>query len=434
MHLRRAQSFLLRFEPRPALDVAAMLRGRLDVSVRDRLVAVSALTRRSHPLDETALRILAAVPGDRWAPLDEVVERSGSDPEQVGALARAGLLLSDGDDPDFRALRERDERLRALAWDDAALHYHLASRSEDVDAWAGRSEWGSPGGATGPQPGASEEPTGPEAVVERFHGYARMTAALAESLQANAAWFGPAPDHFHEVADALDRQQLSVPKPRGRLFRILEQRTTTRLFDPERSTTRDELSTLLYYTFGCRGTARLVDGVVGLRKTSPSGGALHPIEAYPLVLRVDGLAPGLYHYNVGRHGLDLLRELDLDAGERLAELFTLGQSYFRSAHVLVLLVARFYRNFWKYRKAQKSYRVIHVDAGHLSQTFYLVATELGLGAFYTGAINDANIDRELGLDGVEQAAIGICGCGHPWQGGSSLALETEPWSPDAGTD
>ena len=41
-------------------------------------------------------------------------------------------------------------------------------------------------------------------------------------------------------------------------------------------------------------------------KTSPSGGARHSIEAYVLARRVNGLAPGLYHYAADRHGLERL--------------------------------------------------------------------------------------------------------------------------------
>ena len=47
----------------------------------------------------------------------------------------------------------------------------------------------------------------------------------------------------------------------------------------------------------------------------------------------------------------------------------------------------------------------------LSQTLYLVSTDLGLGAFVTAAINNVNIDETLGLDGFTEAAIAINGCG-----------------------
>ncbi|MDF5808502.1 hypothetical protein P4123_14470 [Pseudomonas aeruginosa] len=47
-------------------------------------------------------------------------------------------------------------------------------------------------------------------------------------------------------------------------------------------------------------------GDVFVRKTSPSGGSLHPVEVYPIVLNVDGIERGIYHYSVRRHGLERL--------------------------------------------------------------------------------------------------------------------------------
>jgi nitroreductase len=52
-----------------------------------------------------------------------------------------------------------------------------------------------------------------------------------------------------------------------------------------------------------------------------------------------------------------------------------------------------------------------MDAAHLSQTLYLVAVELGLGAFVTAAINGANIEERLGIDGWKEGALAVSGCG-----------------------
>jgi nitroreductase len=71
-----------------------------------------------------------------------------------------------------------------------------------------------------------------------------------------------------------------------------------------------------------------------------------------------------------------------------------------------------------------------MDAAHLSQTFYLVATELGLGPFVTAAINGSDIEEDLGLDGVSEGAIAICGCGVPARGTRSLEAEVLDLSPE----
>jgi nitroreductase len=59
---------------------------------------------------------------------------------------------------------------------------------------------------------------------------------------------------------------------------------------------------------------------------------------------------------------------------------------------------RFGRTFWKYRNHPKAYRVTILDVGHLSQTLFLSATELGLGAYITAAINEVDIEQRVGLD------------------------------------
>jgi SagB-type dehydrogenase family enzyme len=75
------------------------------------------------------------------------------------------------------------------------------------------------------------------------------------------------------------------------------------------------------------------------------------------------------------------------------------------------MVSRFARSFWKYRRHAKAYRNLVLDAGHLSQTFYLVCTALGLGPFFTTAINEIQILNELRLSALQVGVIGLCGCG-----------------------
>ena len=54
---------------------------------------------------------------------------------------------------------------------------------------------------------------------------------------------------------------------------------------------------------------------------------------------------------------------------------------------------------------------ILLEAGHLSQTFYLLCTQLGLGPYITAAIDDAELERALELDPLFEAPLAVCGCG-----------------------
>jgi hypothetical protein len=60
--------------------------------------------------------------------------------------------------------------------------------------------------------------------------------------------------------------------------------------------------------------------------------------------------------------------------------------------------------------------VVLLDAGHLCQTFCLVATWLGLAPFCTAAFEDSLIERDLGLDGIRESALYVAGVGTPLEG------------------
>ena len=186
------------------------------------------------------------------------------------------------------------------------------------------------------------------------------------------------------------------------------QRVTCRNFDPIVELSPGDLSTLLARSFGAQAIESYGEAIDAVKKNSPSAGGLHPIEAYLLVNRVPGIVPGRYRYHAIDNALVPLDPglPDVATGQLLA-----GQQWFVDAPLLVFLVVRFRRNFWKYRGHAKAYRGVLLDAGHLAQTFQLAATEQGLGAFVTAAINEKDIERYLGLDPVESGVLAVCGAG-----------------------
>src|SRR5262249_11675939 len=116
---------------------------------------------------------------------------------------------------------------------------------------------------------------------------------------------------FH--ARAGDRVPLPPTRDEGELHRVLRDRRTTRSFDGGRPVTASELATVLRTVWGAHGSVSLAHGDVGLRKNSPSGGSLHPVEVYPIVRQVDGVEPGVYHYRCADHELVRLTAFDAKA-------------------------------------------------------------------------------------------------------------------------
>jgi SagB-type dehydrogenase family enzyme len=196
--------------------------------------------------------------------------------------------------------------------------------------------------------------------------------------------------------------------PKASLFGTLRSRTTMREFSGL-SISLKQLANILYHTWGRISAFETVEFGELLHKTSPSAGARHPIEAYAIVNHVKGVRSGIYHYSVKDHALELLKQGDFRA--KCVD-FSAGQSWTYDASVLFIMTAIVARTAWKYRSA-RVYRAFLLDAGHLSQSFLLVSTALGLGAFSIGIIAESIIEKELGIDGVNEIALFAVGVGHP---------------------
>ena len=192
------------------------------------------------------------------------------------------------------------------------------------------------------------------------------------------------------------------PQPLSPAARLLRDRHSTRSFDDERPITLAEL-------------ARFLDGAARVQSTwespldfgdggpvveyavrpYPSGGGSYGLELYLAVNRCEGLARGFYHYDAGGHAL-------VPIGVRAQELDALlaGAEFAMDApaapQILITIAARFGRTSWKY--SSLAYALILKDAGVLTQTLYLMATDMGLGGC---AIGTANVDLFARMTGIE---------------------------------
>lgn len=109
---------------------------------------------------------------------------------------------------------------------------------------------------------------------------------------------------------------------------------------------------------------------------------------------VEGLRPGLYHYDGRNHTLRLIREGDMR--KELASA-CLGQGHVEVAPINIVIVAHYERTTSRY--GQRGIRYVHIDAGHMGQNIYLQATALGLGTVAVGAFRDEEVKRIIGVEG-----------------------------------
>lgn len=338
--------------------------------------------------------LIARVPATQWIDEEEL------DPAVLRSLADKGLVLTEASAGEPAALRQRDEALMANEWNIYAATYHYMT------------QWSGVEGAEGEE----------DVALLR----ANAKAAARSLLERH----GPPPGEFADMRPGAERRLPGAAR-QGQLYDALMARRTTRAFDLDAPMTLEQLDTVLRYVFGCQGYARNTADVVCIKRTSPSGGGLHPVDVYPIVSDVSDVAPGIYQYDARAHSLILLESLGGDEARALATAFMAGQGFFGTAHVSFVLTARYYRSHWKYRRHDRAYAGILMDAAHLSQTLYLVSADLNLGAFVTMAINGRDIEARLGLDGVAEGVVAMSGCGPRDPRGSPLELAFLPDDPGA---
>ena len=218
----------------------------------------------------------------------------------------------------------------------------------------------------------------------------------------------PQPKIFKSVKGAQKAPLPACGFPDSEFIRILMARRTHREFSKQ-EVTLEAISRLLSLVWGVTGY--IYSPVFGklARKTSPSAGARHPGEVYLMALRVEGLKPGLYHYHPAYHRLEMI---STNATREKAWRYCARQNFAKNAAALFLMTAVFQRTMWKYH-LPRAYRVVLLDAGHLCQTFCLVATWLGLAPFCTAALKDTLIEEDLGIDGIRESVLYIAGLGVP---------------------
>ncbi len=181
---------------------------------------------------------------------------------------------------------------------------------------------------------------------------------------------------------------------------LLQKRRSLRKYDP-RLFSRTDLALLLW---ACQGVTAQA-GQFYLR-TAPSAGALYPVETYVAVNHVDGIDPGLLHFDV--KGFQLERLTSAAPGPDVARA-ALDQEFLARAQVVFIWSAVFRRTMAKY--GHRGVRYIMLDAGHIAQNLCLAAEAIGGGACPVAAFYDDEMNSLLGLDGQEESVIYLAAAG-----------------------
>jgi SagB-type dehydrogenase family enzyme len=189
---------------------------------------------------------------------------------------------------------------------------------------------------------------------------------------------------------------ISLPLHLGKSGLTLEETISSRRTAQEfsgKQISKEQLSFILRFSAGVIEEKRAL-------RTHPSGGALYPLELYVVAFAVTDLESGLYHYGVYEHSLRKIGSGNLC--EQFSEILS-AENLVETSSVALIISGVFYRSEIKY--GQRGYRLMLLEAGHLGQNILLSATAQGVAAVPLGGFLDDEVNRILGLDGIEETVI-----------------------------
>ncbi len=240
----------------------------------------------------------------------------------------------------------------------------------------------------------------PTALFEKYHQKSKIISLSKDNLDPKK-WPKEWKTVNYKGYGRLDEIKLPPPqiKINMPLTTVLAQRSSGRKFSVK-PIKLSYLSTLLYHSAGINKTDR--EKVI--RRFYPSAGGRYPLEAYFLSLNCE-IKNGLYHYYLKNHSLEtlvLFKKLELNK--------YFSQPWIVKASGLIIITAVFKRNTIKY--ADRGYRHILIEAGHLGQNIYLVSNALCLSCCAIGGYVDDNLNQLLDIDGINESVIYVLAVGN----------------------
>jgi SagB-type dehydrogenase family enzyme len=226
-----------------------------------------------------------------------------------------------------------------------------------------------------------------------------------------AASGSPSPRRERPAPSAIELPLPATPL-NASLGDVLTSRRTLRAY-AARALRLEELSSFLHHA------AQSVEADL---RPYPTAGARSELEVYVVANDVDGLQPGAYHYDPHCHRLTRLRGRDAHQAQLVEAMHAAtGGSLSGDPPVILLITAVFERIMARYRQLGLS--LIYKDVGGLFQTFYLVATAMGLAPCAIGGGQERANSLWLGLDPLVESQVGCFLLGAAERSEPSLARD-----------
>jgi SagB-type dehydrogenase family enzyme len=202
-----------------------------------------------------------------------------------------------------------------------------------------------------------------------------LVTALGLTLVHLTAGFG---------AEAI-RMPAAVTKGTMSVEEALQNRRSTRKF-ANRSLELAQISQLLWAGDGMNNPQG--------KRTAPSGKATYPMDLYLVAGErgVNGLAPGIYHYQVADQALEPVAKGEFRAAVAKA---CNSQVWMTEAPVILVISGDYKRS--EVKNGDKALLFTHIEAGLIAQNIFLEVESLGLGAGIAGGMNDKALGEALKL-------------------------------------
>jgi SagB-type dehydrogenase family enzyme len=205
---------------------------------------------------------------------------------------------------------------------------------------------------------------------------------------------------YYKMYPRLPKVDLIDDEIKFDLFEAIKKRSSKREMSGEKIGKKD-ISILMKYS--CGNTSKREDVPDTWRRAQPSGGGRYPIEMYGILIKPgEDLKPGIFHYNVKNHQLEMLSSGELEKKEldKIASYEFIGNSA-----LILLMTAVFSRTQNKY--GDRGYRFILQESGHIGQNISLISEALGIKCCSLGGfrVSDEQIEKMLRIDGITESLV-----------------------------
>lgn len=200
---------------------------------------------------------------------------------------------------------------------------------------------------------------------------------------------------FYKSYTRFPKVELPLPEELKDLDQAIIKRRTKRHFDST-PITLQEISNTLFYCCGIK--EKTLDPKFSKRVYASAHGA-YPLEVYVINFVEGDLDRAIYHYEVEKHCLRKLCQLDFFSSETISDLFPKWSIGASCGIIITAVPSRV--SF----KSEMAVPYIYSEAGAISHTVSIIATAQDISSAVVEQVNYENILKVVDIDGLFEIPV-----------------------------